>query len=87
MILHLAVEQAAEASAKLAFSKTYPGSYFAVLGVKEAADYHINAEKIEPIFKELDAKLRSGPIGLNFGRQIALAHQLRVGQEAPDFLQ
>lgn len=74
-------------SAKLEFAKQYPSSYFALLGLKEAAGFHIDAEKIDPIFKGLSTELKESPMGIEFGKQIALAHKLRVGQQAPDFLQ
>lgn len=74
-------------SAKLEFAKRFPASYFALLALKEAAGYHIDAGKIQPVFNGLSPALKNSPAGSEFASQIALAHKLRVGQVAPAFLQ
>jgi peroxiredoxin len=80
-----------KSAAKLAelqsnFIKANPDSYVSLVALREVAgDSGIDVAKIEPLFKNLSAKIRGTQTGLEFSKAIDAARATSVGAEAPDF--
>jgi peroxiredoxin len=62
-----------------------PASWFALVGLSEAAGVKVDAEVIEPLFLALDQRLRESPAGVAMAQRIEAARSIGVGREAPDF--
>jgi peroxiredoxin len=83
-------EKSAEKLEELQFSfiKANPDSYFSLFVLREAVGQAgINVAKIEPVYKNLSASVRSSAGGVEFAKAIEDARATSVGSMAPDFTQ
>lgn len=73
--------------AKESYIAANKASYFSLLALKDIAGYSIDVEKVEPLYAQLDNKLKSKEEGQQLGKAIETAKKLAIGQLAPDFTQ
>jgi thiol-disulfide isomerase/thioredoxin len=69
------------------FAKNNPNSYFALVALSEFAGIKVDVEKIEPVFKALNADLRSTDAGKELAQRILAAGTTAIGMLAPQFSQ
>ncbi|MFC0515299.1 redoxin family protein [Mucilaginibacter angelicae] len=69
------------------FAKNNPNSYFALVGLSESVGTKVDADKISPVFKALNASLRNTDMGKELEQRIQAAGITAVGKPAPVFTQ
>jgi peroxiredoxin len=74
-------------SLKYVYIRQNPDSYFSLEALTELAGENIDVYKIEPLFKELSAKVRSTKAGTDFAKLLYDIGATSIGAMAPDFTQ
>lgn len=69
------------------FAKSNPKSYFALVGLSEAAGSKVDVKKIQPVFTALDPKLKQLDMGKELQQRIEAAGLTSIGSVAPTFTQ
>ncbi|SEO95120.1 Peroxiredoxin [Mucilaginibacter gossypiicola] len=69
------------------FAKNNPNSYFGLVGLSESAGTKVDVDKVGPVFKALNASLRSTDVGKELEQRIQAAGITAIGKQAPAFTQ
>lgn len=67
------------------FIKSHPHSWLALQTITEMAGPNLDYQKYNPLYENMDEKVRSTPLGKTFGERLAVAKNLAPGAKAPDF--
>jgi peroxiredoxin len=78
---------AARNEKQMLFAKNNPNSYFGLVALSESAGTHVDADKVNPIFKALKPALRATDMGKELEQRIAAGGITAIGKQAPTFTQ
>ncbi len=71
---------------RLDFIKSNPSSPFAIKALRDWSGITIKPDLVEPLYNNLDSKIRLSAEGLQFAERIRIAKYTSIGSEAPDFV-
>lgn len=78
---------AAKRKVVAAFVKDYPKSMRAAMAIVENFGYYAEASDVEPLYNELDDKIKDSPKGKQIKKMIDTYAKVAIGKAAPDIAQ
>lgn len=78
---------AAKRKVVAAFVKDYPKSMRAAMAIVENYSYYAEASDVEPLYNELDPKIKNSPKGAEIKKMIDTYAKVAIGKPAPDITQ
>lgn len=70
-----------------AFVKDYPKSMRGAMAIVENFGYYAEASEIEPLYNDLDEKIKISPKGREIKKMIDTYAKIAIGKKAPDIIQ
>jgi peroxiredoxin len=78
---------AAKRKVTAAFVKDYPKSMRAAMAILENFSYYAEASDVEPLYNDLDSKIKNSPKGKEIKNMIDTYAKVAIGKPAPDITQ
>ena len=78
---------AAKRKVVAAFVKDYPTSLRGAMAILENYSYYAEASDVEPLYNELDSKIKNSPNGRDIKKMIDTYAKVAIGKPAPDINQ
>ncbi len=69
------------------FVKDYPASMRAAMAITENFGYYAEASDVEPLYNELDTKIKNSPKGQEIKKIVEVYSAVAIGKTAPDIIQ